>query len=58
MGNTDDKVVVAGVGIMPVGEHWDLSLRHLALDAMSAAIADSGGLRPWAHRLASDAEAD
>lgn len=32
----------------PVGEHWEISLRHLALEAMEAAIADSGGLRPQA----------
>ncbi|MFQ5943955.1 MAG: beta-ketoacyl synthase N-terminal-like domain-containing protein [Anaerolineales bacterium] len=43
-----DTVVVAGVSMMPVGEHWDLSLRHLALDAISVALADSGGLRPQA----------
>lgn len=43
-----DAVIVAGVGMMPVGEHWELSLRHLALEAMSAARADAGGLRPQA----------
>jgi acetyl-CoA C-acetyltransferase len=43
-----DVIVVAGVGIMPVGEHWELSLRHLALEAMGAAQADAGGLRPQA----------
>ena len=39
---------MAGVGITPVGEHWDLSLRHLALEAISSARSDSGGLRPQA----------
>ena len=34
--------------MMPVGEHWDLSLRRLALEAISAARSDSGGLRPQA----------
>jgi len=34
--------------MMSVGEHWDLSLRHLALEAISAARSDSGGLRPQA----------
>ncbi|MCZ6529640.1 MAG: beta-ketoacyl synthase N-terminal-like domain-containing protein [Chloroflexi bacterium] len=48
MSSIADAIVVAGVGMMPVGEHWDLSLRHLALDAISAARADSGGLRPQA----------
>jgi len=43
-----NAVVVAGVGMMPVGEHWDLSLRQLALEAISAARSDSGGLRPQA----------
>jgi len=43
-----DTVVVAGVGIMPVGEHWELSLRHLALEAISAAQSDAGGIRPQA----------
>jgi acetyl-CoA C-acetyltransferase len=41
-------VIVAGIGQTPVGEHWELSLRDLALDAMQAAISDSGGLRPQA----------
>ena len=48
MTDKPDSVVIAGVGIMPVGEHWELSLRHLALEAMSAAQADAGGLRPQA----------
>ncbi len=41
-------VLVAGIGMTPVGEHWDVSLRNLALDAMSAAMQDAGGLRPEA----------
>jgi len=48
MTDKPDAVVIAGVGMMPVGEHWELSLRHLALEAMSAAQADAGGLRPQA----------
>lgn len=48
MTDKPDAVVVAGVGMMPVGEHWEVSLRHLALEAMSAAQTDSGGLRPQA----------
>ena len=39
-------VLVAGIGMTPVGEHWDVSLRNLALDAISAALEDAGGLRP------------
>jgi acetyl-CoA C-acetyltransferase len=42
------KVVIAGIGQTPVNEHWDISLRELALQAMEAAMADAGGLRPTA----------
>lgn len=41
-------VVIAGIGQIPVGEHWDKSLRTLANDAMQLAMADSGGLKPQA----------
>lgn len=41
-------VIIAGIGQTPVGEHWDMSLRSLAVKAMLAAIKDSGGLRPQA----------
>jgi acetyl-CoA C-acetyltransferase len=39
-------VVIAGIGQVPVGEHWEVSLRSLGVRAIRAAIADSGGLRP------------
>ncbi|MBR6089929.1 MAG: hypothetical protein IKP86_08345 [Anaerolineaceae bacterium] len=39
-------IVIAGIGMIPVGEHWDLSLRTLGARAVRAAIADSGGLKP------------
>jgi acetyl-CoA C-acetyltransferase len=39
-------IIVAGIGQTPVGEHWDTSLRSLALHAIQAAIQDSGGLKP------------
>ncbi|MBM3121238.1 MAG: hypothetical protein FJZ97_03515 [Chloroflexi bacterium] len=42
------EVYVAGVGLTPVGEHWNVSLRELALEAIEAARADAGGLRPQA----------
>lgn len=35
-------VYVAGIGQTKVGEHWDISLRHLALEAMLAALKDAG----------------
>jgi len=42
------EVVIAGIGQTPVGEHWEESLRSLAIQAIRAALADSGGLRPGA----------
>lgn len=41
-------VVIAGIGQTEVGEHWDIGLRDLALEAMHAAVHDSGDLRPQA----------
>ena len=41
-------VVIAGIGQTPVGEHWEISLRDLALDAIRDALKDSGGLKPQA----------
>ena len=41
-------VVIAGIGQIPVGEHWELSLRQMASRAVRAAIADSGNLVPQA----------
>ncbi|TET52344.1 MAG: thiolase domain-containing protein [Anaerolineales bacterium] len=35
-------VAIVGVGQFPVGEHWDTDLRHLALGAIQAAMADAG----------------
>ena len=42
------EVVIAGAGQALVGEHWDLSLRELAFQAIEAAQVDSGSLRPQA----------
>jgi acetyl-CoA C-acetyltransferase len=39
-------IIIAGIGQTPVGEHWDTSLRSLALNAIQAALQDSGGLKP------------
>ncbi|MBI5295564.1 MAG: thiolase domain-containing protein [Chloroflexi bacterium] len=41
-------IVIAGIGQTEVGEHWDISLRELAFDAIQAAVNDAGGLRPQA----------
>ena len=42
------EVVIAGVGQTTVGEHWDLSLRELALIAIEAAQKDCAGMQPHA----------
>jgi acetyl-CoA C-acetyltransferase len=41
-------VIIAGIGQTPVGEHWDVSLRSLAVKVILAAIKDAGGQRPQA----------
>ncbi len=41
-------VVIAGIGQTPVGEHWDISIRELALTAVEEARRDAGGMRPQA----------
>ena len=35
-------VSIVGIGQTPVGEHWDLSVRHIAHAALSAAMQDAG----------------
>jgi len=41
-------VIIAGTGQIPVGEHWEISLRSMAVRAIRSAIQDAGGLRPQA----------
>jgi len=41
-------IVIAGIGQTPVGEHWETSLRDLAVKAVRDALKDSGGLNPQA----------
>ncbi len=36
------EVSIVGIGQTPVGEHWEVSLRELAVDAVRAALADGG----------------
>ncbi len=38
-------VAIIGMGQTKVGEHWDTSLRHLALEPLQAAMADAGVAR-------------
>jgi acetyl-CoA C-acetyltransferase len=45
-------IVITGVGQVPVGEHWDVSLRQLVARAILAAIKDAGGLKPQALYIA------
>ena len=40
------EVVIAGIGQIPVGEHWELSLRNMAARAILAARHDAGGILP------------
>ena len=35
-------VYIVGIGQSPVGEQWERSLRHLAHDAIMAAMRDAG----------------
>lgn len=42
------EVVIAGIGQKEVGEHWEISLRELALMAIEPAQNDAGGLQPQA----------
>ena len=44
--NYTDDIVIAGIGLEPVGEHWDTTLRSMGAKAIRKAIADSGGLHP------------
>lgn len=39
-------VVIAGIGQTRVGEHWDISLRDLAFEALEKARLDAQGLQP------------
>jgi len=41
-------VVIAGIGQVPVGEYWDVSLRSMAVSAIQRALKDAGGLAPQA----------
>ncbi len=42
------EVIIAGVGQIPVGEHWELTLHTQATRAALAAQRDAGGLKPQA----------
>jgi len=42
------EVIIVGVGALPVGEHWELSLENLAARVMLAAMREAGVMRPQA----------
>ncbi|MBM3136752.1 MAG: hypothetical protein FJZ98_01035 [Chloroflexi bacterium] len=42
------EVIIAGMGMTPVGEHWDQSLANLSARAILDALKDTGGIRPQA----------
>lgn len=42
------EVVIVGIGQTAVGEHWDVSLRELALRAIEASREDAGRIQPQA----------
>ena len=49
MGNGEmAEVVISGIGMVPPGEHWDLSLRSLAAKAILAALKEALSLKPVA----------
>ncbi|OGO17330.1 MAG: acetyl-CoA acetyltransferase [Chloroflexi bacterium RBG_16_48_8] len=50
--NSTREIIILGVGMTPLGEHWDLSIRELALEAISAARAEAPQVRPEAFYVA------
>ena len=46
MDSKQADVVIAGIGQIPVGEHWDASLRQMAAGAILPALAEAKGLHP------------
>jgi acetyl-CoA C-acetyltransferase len=44
--NPAENIYIVGTGMTPAGEHWELSLRELALEAIAMARAEAGELRP------------
>jgi acetyl-CoA C-acetyltransferase len=46
--STTNNIYIVGTGMTPAGEHWERSLRELALEAIAIARAEAGELRPQA----------
>jgi acetyl-CoA C-acetyltransferase len=45
---SDNDVIIAAVGMTPVGEHWDISLRELALQSITETRVEAPALKPEA----------
>jgi acetyl-CoA C-acetyltransferase len=43
-----ENIYIVGTGMTPAGEHWERSLRELALEAIAIARAEAGEMRPQA----------
>ena len=50
--NGMSDIVITGVGQVPIGEHWEVSIRQLASRAILAAMRDAGGQKPQAMYIA------
>jgi acetyl-CoA C-acetyltransferase len=48
MNDKNDDVLILSVGLTAIGEHWDRSLRELALEAITEALGEANGIRPQA----------
>lgn len=48
MSPNKEDIIIAGIAMIPVREHWDQTLQHLAFRAMREAQESAGGLRPQA----------
>ena len=48
MPDPTSDVIIAGLGLTPLREHWDQSLRDLAHQAVTAALQDATGVKPQA----------
>jgi acetyl-CoA C-acetyltransferase len=46
--HSSNDIVILGVGMTPIGEHWDISIRELALEAVSAARSEAPEVQPEA----------
>jgi acetyl-CoA C-acetyltransferase len=50
--NSTNEILVLGVGMTPLGEHWELSIRELALQAVATARSEAPEVLPQAFYVA------